>query len=425
MRVFVVTVLLALVAALPSGSQLIEQPVSFDAEGRILTMTPPLAVRLGLAPPVWPVTGPYTESRLYDRGDETFVLVVARDGGVVERYPLGAAERDELIRAVTEGMATTGGMTTMERPDLISMPAKGQFVRNQTVGAGIVYGPCVAAFADEGAAQGALYWATVGTTFFVTAKISKGRDISKAQNHMATDGIWRGALIGNAMLYIADPDNDDGKSVAAATLAGSLAGTALGYHAGAPLTDGEARAATFGSTLTTLVAGGLLGTAGAFQGDEPRAEVGALVAASLAGYPVGLGYARRAPYGVTAGDVDVLATGSILGAIGASSFIADADVEAEPACAVVTAGLLAGAWLSDHAFVRRYDFTESEGRLMSLGALAGSLVAMAIPTAAESDDARVYLGLGTAGGVAGMLLTRHLLEPKGDSQLRKPSRLAR
>lgn len=395
--------------------QTTECPVSFDREGRIMAVTPRLAARLGLSPPAWPVGGDFVEARLFASDRDGYVLVVTSPNGVVTRYLLTAQARDDLADAIAARTAAGGRLTVVERPDLIAEPAKGQFVRNQTIGAALIYGPSLAALASDGTGAAALYWASVGTTFFATAGFVKDHTVSKAQNHIATDGIWRGALIGAGTLHLFDADPDD-KAVAAATLCGGLAGTVAGYRGGRRLTVSEAHAATFGSTFCAATTAGMIAATGGFAGDDSRLELGGLIGASLLGYPVGLRYARNARYSVTAGDVGILGSTSIIGAIAGSWFIVGQGARDETNAQVITAGYLAGTLIGDRLLVRRYDFTESEAWLMRLGALAGSLIAMTIPMASHTGDDRAYVGFGTAGAIAGLLLTHRLIEPRPDPQ---------
>ena len=60
---------------------------------------------------------------------------------------------------------------------------------------------------------------------------------------------------------------------------------------------------------------------------------------------------------------------------------------------------------------RPWDFTESQGRLVGLGAIAGGLIGIAFPVVSEADDGRVYFGLGALGAIGGMALTMSILEP--------------
>lgn len=74
------SVSLALLLAANAQAQVTETPVPFDSSGRVQSITPPLASRLGLVPPSWPVEGVYVEVRLYQLGTG-FVLAAARPNG--------------------------------------------------------------------------------------------------------------------------------------------------------------------------------------------------------------------------------------------------------------------------------------------------------------------------------------------------------
>ncbi|MBK9409058.1 MAG: hypothetical protein IT358_11750 [Gemmatimonadaceae bacterium] len=403
-------------ALLPA--QDVERPVALDAAGRVMAMTPALAARLKLTAPAWPVSGDFVEARLFDRGGSGFVLVVQRARDVNERYLLTNEQRVALQEVLTSALATAGNLSTGERQDLISEPAKGQFVRDQTLAAALVYGPALASLTDNGSTGTAVYLATVGATFFTSANLAKNRSISKAQNHMATNGTWRGGLIANGLLYVAAGDDVSGDIAAATSLLGAIGGSIIGFHAGRPLTDSEAHGATFGSTVTAMTTAGLLGSFGAFQGNQSRAEVAGLIGAALVGYPIGLRYVRRASYTVTAGDVTTMTMGTLLGVVGAAALLPESTDSEQAVAAVLTAGLLGGTIMGDRVFVRRYDFTQSQGRQMGLGALAGGLMGIALPLAAESDNGQAYFAGAAIGGVVGMAITKGLIDPaKGGARL--------
>src|SRR5437764_14988995 len=84
-------------------AQVVERPVAFDNAGQVMVMTPYIAERAALRAPWWPVSGDFTEARLYTVNDSSYVLTVGRRSGVVERYTLSVADR-EAIRAVVSGL---------------------------------------------------------------------------------------------------------------------------------------------------------------------------------------------------------------------------------------------------------------------------------------------------------------------------------
>jgi hypothetical protein len=401
----------------PTAAQVVETPVPFDSLGRVQTITPPLVARLGLEAPLWPVSGDFSEARLYAQGAGAYVLIVQRRSGALERYSLTEEQREALRSAVSAAMARAGRPTTEERPEFISEPAGNAFARNQTILAALIYGPAIATLIQDPAGSSAGYLLVTGGTFFATVAYAREDQITRAQNHLATDGGWRGALIANTLLYAA-ANPDDEQAYAAAVLAGGIGGAVAGVALGKPLTDGEAHAATFGSTISAALTAGAIGLFGGWDNragsdDENRPEAGALAGAGLAGYPLGLRYPRRARYTVTAGDVIALWTPSVLGLATAGTIISTVDDPSEAAVSgALTAGLVTGLVVGDRLLVRRVDHTEGEGRLLMLGTIAGSLLGGAFVVGAELDDATIAFALMTAGGILGAIGTEALLSPR-------------
>src|SRR6476469_6711204 len=126
---------LSLLPALRMHAQIVERPVPFDSGGLVTVMTPYLADRAGLRPPWWPVSGEFSEARLFTANDSTYVLAVTRRTGVVERYALSSIDRDA-IRAVVSRLPRE---TIVARTD-----ARNAFVRDQTLLGIFVYAPAFA-----------------------------------------------------------------------------------------------------------------------------------------------------------------------------------------------------------------------------------------------------------------------------------------
>ncbi|NUQ11587.1 MAG: hypothetical protein HUU26_04540 [Gemmatimonadaceae bacterium] len=379
-----------------------ERPVPFDRAGRLVTISFSLAERLQLGPPHWPVAGSYVDARLYEQTGGDFVIVVQKRDGSVDRYPVTAATRQELSDILARAMASTGLATTAEATDMISEPAGSRFVVNQVLGGLMVYAPAAAALAT-GSTAGMLYLLTAGGTFFVATGIANATTVTKAQNALATDGIFRGAIIGNGVRYalgISTAGADGDRKVALASFAGAITGTVVGFNIGRRLTDAEAAGAATGSTVVAATTAGLLGMGGAYGEAEARGAVGTIVGSALAGFPLGLRYVRRAPYRVTAGDVSSVLTAGLLGALTSTVLIPDDPSEAV-GWGIVTTGFLAGLTVGDRGLARAFDFTESEANLVRLGAIAGALMGFAIPAAAETDNGRAVLAFGSAGAILG------------------------
>src|SRR5688572_5525608 len=335
-----------------------ESPAPFDSAGRIMTVTPPLAARVGLPSDVWPVTGDYEEARLYSSSAGGYVLAVHRRGGTIERHAIAPDAREALRAAVSRGMAVAGRPVSEERPELISEPARGAFVRNQMLIGALIYGPAAATFPEDGSERTAAYLLVTGGTFFALMAASRNIAVTRAQNHLATDGAYRGTFMARGLAFALDMAEDDAEAWAASALAGGIVGSIAGFRLGRGYTDSEARAATFGSTTLGGTTAGVLGALGVFDSDQntDRVAVGAIVAAGLLGYPLGVRYPRSASYRVTAGDVMTLLPAGLVGAALAATPVANSD--GRVISALATTGYLTGVLVGDRLLARRYDFTE-------------------------------------------------------------------
>jgi len=390
--------------------------VPFDATGRLSTLSPSVVSRLGLTTPQWPVVGEYVDARLYERQGGDFVIVVQKADGSFSRFPITAEARRELADILGRAMVSTGLTTSAERLDVISEPAGSRFVINQLAAGLLIYGPAAAAI-GEGSGSAFAYLLTAGGTFFVASAIANKGTVTKAQNSLATDGVLRGALIANGIRYAISGDNETGDPTGTpgveerdrvtpiVTLAGALVGTVIGFNIGRNLTDGEAGGAAMGSTVLAVTTAGALGIASAWDEDsENRGQVGALVGASLIGFPLGLRYVRRAGYRVTAGDVSTVLTTGLVGALAAGALIPD-DPSQSVASTLLTGGFLAGLAIGDRLIARPNDLTESDAFFIRVGALAGALIGFAIPAALETDNSQVTIGFGSLGAIIGTAAT--------------------
>lgn len=411
MRALVVALLLIL-RGVAQAQVVTETPAPFDSAGRIMTITPPLAARISLRSEVWPVTGDYEEARLYSSSAGGYVLAVHRRGGSIERHVITDEAREALRAAVSARMAVAGRPVTQERPELISEPARGAFVRNQMLIGALIYGPAAALLPEDASQRLAAYLLVTGGTFFALMAASKNLPVTRAQNHLATDGAYRGAVMARGLAFAFDADEDDEDAWAASALLGGIAGSIAGFRLGRGYTDSEARAATFGSTTVGGTTAGVLAALGAFEGERSRdrAAVGAVVAASMLGYPLGVMYPRRASCRVTAGDVMTLLPAALVGAALAATPVANSDNE-RTTSALATAGYLSGVLVGNLVLVRQYDFTESEARLAQLGTVAGGLIGLGVAALAEAED-NATLTMAAVGGLAGLALTVSIADPE-------------
>ncbi len=402
---------------LPAGSadgQARERPVPFDSAGRIVTITPPLAARLGLSAPIWPVTGDYIDARLYsiNVAGNGFVLVVQRQREVLERYPMDGTQRRALARAIdsaTTFAAARGGPDAM--PTFISEPVRGTFVVNQTLLGALLFGPAAASVVNDATGSAAAYLAVTAGMFFGSASMTQTSPVSRAQNHLSWHSARRGAIAADLLLYTATGRDRSDRVYAAATLAGGIVGDVAGFMLGEPMTDAEAHGTSHGSTVTAVMTAATLGAAGQLKDySNNQVATAAIVGAGVLGYPLGLRYVRTAPYRVTAGDVGTLVTTEFLGMGAAATLIGD-NASDKLGWALVGTGFALGAIVGDRLLVRPFDHTESDARLLQYGSVAGALVGLIGPVLAQTDNSQVYFGAATAGGIIGAILTEQFIKP--------------
>lgn len=400
-----------------ADAQARERPVPFDRAGRVNVMTPPLAARYGLTPPLWPVTGDYLDGRLYAVEDSiaTYILVVRRPRDVMERFAITPQARDELAAAIesaSERLTARAGGDTV--PTMISEPVRGAFVLNQSLLGLILFAPYTAALTNDPALGTASYLFVAGGTFFVASTIAKRTPISRAQNHLSWHSARRGSAAATLALLSLAGDDVGEQAYYAALLAGGIAGDVIGFKIAKPMTDAEAHGTSHGSTVTALMTTGLLGTAGMF-GNETSARIGAaiIIGGGAMGYPLGLRYVRRAPYVVTAGDVGTLVTSGLLGVAGALTFLVDFDdISDNLLFGSLTTGYALGVLAGDRWLVRPFDHTEGEARLLMLGTAAGSLMGLTLPVLAQSSSATVFMAATTLGGILGAIATEYMVAPR-------------
>ena len=413
---------LLLFPGLTAHAQIVERPVPFDSAGLVTVMTPFLADRASLRPPWWPVSGEFTDARLFTANDSTYVLAVTRRTGVVERYSLSATDR-EAIRAVVSRLPRA---VIVARTD-----ARGAFIRDQTLLGLFVYGPTFAgAIGDNVGSATAGYLVVAGGSFFAASEISRRMFISRPQADLSSNTGLNGALAGWATAYLLSA-GDRGQYAGA--FIGGVTGAAIGVRAARNMTEPDAVAAGFGADIGSSIA---FGTMEALRGNRDcnfdpatltdictgsrrlsnRSEVAVVLASGLIGYPIGLLYPRNAGYNVTAGDIQTLRTTALLGA-GAGIALLNRDASYSRFATVATVGGIVGMMAGDRFLVQRYDHDRAEADRLSLGTAAGALIGLGIAAIDSStrNNPHVIGGLGVLGGLAGLIVSERYLHPNPDA----------
>jgi hypothetical protein len=417
-------VLLAVLAAaaLPAAlrAQVVERPEAFDSAGRLVAITPPVAARLQLQPPAWRITGDFRDARLYNLSDAGYVIVVTRRNGTVERYLITAEDR-AYLRARTRNLPPgldeqiSEGLAQVEQ--LARGGALNAFVRDQTILGLTVYAPSFAyAVTNEAAGRIATYLIVAGASFFGASSYARDFTVSPTQNRLATLGAVHVGAAGYGLAYALGA-SDDGQAVG--IFAGSLAGTAAGLYFGRDMTPAQVAGAAFGADALGLVTAGLNGGAGNFEEGEDRARVAAatIVAAAALGTPLGAAYPKLVRYNVTAGDISTLWFTGGLGALGATSLVANEDPTDKEIMLALTGGFALGAVAGDRLLVKRMDHTAGDASLVGLGALAGALMGAGVSVLLDTDRSNDALiaGLATLGGVGGIAAAEYYAAPRADA----------
>jgi hypothetical protein len=402
-------------------AQIIERPVAFDSAGLVMVMTPYLADRAALRPPWWPVSGEFTEARLFTVNDSTYVLAVTRRSGVVERYSLSGPDR-EAIRAVVSRLPRE---TIVARTD-----ARNAFIRGQTLLGIGVYGPAFAgAIGDNSGSYSAAYLVVAGGSFFAASEISRRTFISRPQADLSTNMGFNGALAGWGIAYLLHAQD---KAQYAGGFIGGVTGATIGVRVARNMTEADAVASGFGSDMGAMIA---LGTMEALRGSRDctfdqttfeetcttrrlsnRSEVAVVLASGLIGYPIGLLYPRNAMYDVTAGDVEILTPTALLGA-GAGISLLNRNASYSHFALAATIGGVIGMMAGDRFLVQRYDHDRDDADRISLGTAAGALMGAGIAALGRSsrNNPHVVGGLAVGGGLAGLIVTERYLRPSRDA----------
>ena len=410
-RVFGIAILALGTLAADARSQQTETPVAFDSAGKVRSLTPALVTRFQLALPAWPVSGDFVEARMFVVSTGGRVLAVERRSGSLERYSLSDEDARRLGSLVDAGLTRSGAAAMEARPELLSQPARGAFVRNQMILTWLVYGPLLSSLADDGKAGTALYLLATGASYFITTGVSRDISVTRAQNHLASDGALRGAGAAWGLLYAVGGEEIGQKTVSGVGLIGALGGAIAGFNYGKALTDSEAEATSTISTFSAATALGLAGATGLLSnGDNARGALAATITAGTAGYFLGAKYPRTSRFTVTRGDVQMLSIGGILGAATALTPIVDAEIDERLGFGVVTAGMLGGLLLADRVMVKGFNYTSSEASQVWLGTVAGGLIGSALAVLVE-PEAVGTMALVTGGAVGGTLAGHSLANP--------------
>lgn len=387
---------LALLACKLAHAQ--EMLVPLDNSGKLMTISQELEQELFL----FPEYADFREARLYSLADTSFVLEISygvQDQVARDRKPMTPEEVAELRQRISTYIELRNPRS------LLDQSGRARFLGGMLWLSTGYYGWAMPVIieAEEGSAA-AMYMFTSATGYFIPYLSTLNSEVTEAEATLSLYGGWRGILHGIALAYVFDEMPDD-QSAFGMGMAVSIVEAIAGFQAasGTKLSDGSA---------SLIALGGDIGMAWGFGTgvlldkwhDEAVSEAwGAVLVGSGAGITTGALLTKHLRY--SRGDVMVLRTASMLGAllpIGALSSGKDADDEVIAASAMI--GSVAGAVLG-HQLVRSQHYTTEQGRIISLGTIAGGLFGFGIVAGHGTLDNGTYWLAGTIGATCGFLVT--------------------
>ena len=406
---YVALVVLGLGLAAPSVAQDTQVPV--DRDSTVYAVDPALRDAAGLVPEV---TG-FEEATLYRVEGGGYELVVRyREQGRTRRVrrSLSAGEVRDLRAQVTRALAARRD----ERP--FTQEGRYGLVAATTIHGLIEGGLLAGATGAEGgnAATTVLLGGAAG--FFVPLFATQGARVTEGE----ADATFYGGLQGYGhavqLTALLAGDDTDGRGTAGlAALLGAAEGTA-GYLAARrhDWTGGHAEMITNTGLGGNAVG---LGLGVALIGEEDpgddtgqtRVLGGTALLGSLAGMYLGHRMGRTDRY--TEGDARLYVQTAVQGANLMGSFLSvDEFPDARTSSLLLTGSAVAGGLLG-RRLVRDRDFTGTQGNLVALGSVAGSLLGLAVTLENDETATAIAQSLGSA---AGFGVTYGLLE--GDARRR-------
>jgi hypothetical protein len=390
------TLLVILLGALvgsPAAAQDVQVPL--DRDRTLYVLDADLRQELGVLPDV---TG-FREARLYRADDAEYELVIRyeQDGrGLRERRSLSSAEVEDLRAQLTKGVTTTK-----------RLPPGAQEGRYELVAAttvhGLIEGGLLASTFDvEGNGVTTLTLLGGAMGFFVPLVATQNRPVSEAEADMVFYGGMQGYAHAVQVMGVLAGENLPGRGTAGlAAVGGGLEGV-IGYRVARQnnWSAGHAEMVAVNGIGGNLVG---LGIGVALVGEEPDADEasriisGASLLGSIGGIYLGHRMGRTDRH--TEGDARVYAQSALQGANLAGSFLGlQDDVSARGAALLLSGSAVSGAVLG-RRLVRGRDFTGTQGSLMALGSLAGSLLGLAVTSGGGAGEAvPVVQALGSAAG---------------------------
>jgi hypothetical protein len=381
----------------------VEVQVPVDTAGTIVEISPELRNRAHLFPEV----ETFISARLFRHNDSTYVLEVSfrKEGVLVRRrsYMNPPALMD--FRTELSGRLAA----TPQSARLNQEGRPGLVVRQTMMGLGF-YGWAVPAILHiEGGRESVASYMLVGAAgFALPYYLTQNRPVSKTQTMLTFYGATRGVFYGAFFKNMMAPNSESPESNIGLPLLGSIFGSCAGFHLAGKKEWELGRAEVVGvvGDFGTGFGMGTAHIAGLWQDDGKLSAAHATTLGMTGmGFVAGSWLSTREHY--TRGDAYVLRMDGILGAQIVMPLIAALADKEEKA---YTTGAMLGGALGvgiGNALLRKEDFSDNEGVLITCGHIAGGLLAGGITyllDSRENFDGLVYHTTIALGSLAGHAL---------------------
>lgn len=381
-----------------------EKQVALDKEGKLQSIDKTLEFKLK----AFAEYPGFQEARLFQINESSYVLEVIyqpEDVMLRAREELNADQVDELRTKISLLVASRSPSL------LLNQEGRTSFLIGSSVISAFYYGTSIAAMTTENSYEAftGVYLLTaaaaIATPFFLT----KNKEMTFAQQYMASYGQTRGILHGIALphLFISEPDY---RLVVGSGVAASIAEGFFGYHWATKKNYSWGQAMTVGAytdfgMLMSIGVGHFLG----FYDNQVGPNMLALsfLAGTATGFLTGHKIAQKDYY--TTGDAMLLSGAGILGMILPVSILSYAEPPERLKSLTAVAGTALGLYIGDK-LAQKHDFSYRQGIFTMLSQGVGGLAGMglgfiAFPSLNENKFIPLAASLGALAGYA--LAVRH------------------
>lgn len=394
-----VIVVFSLSLATVSNAQEVLVPI--DAEGKLEFIDAKLEKELGL----FPEYRNFQDARLFQISDTSFVLEIhyqPEERVLKVRLPLSTKEVSEFRWKVTRRIREEKPRVVLDQEGRTKLLAGTLTLSLGYYGWALPYTLDV----DDSKSFLAIYMLTSGAGFFIPLSLTKDMRVTDAAATLSLYGGTRGILHGMSLYELFGGEDESERGLVGLGMLGSISEAVVFFHIAnkSNMSSGTADVISTGGDFGIGWGLGTAHLAGFFDDEEERSIFGSILLGSGAGLLAGKYLAGNQPY--TRGDAYVLGGAGFLGAYIPVALVDIADPDdGKVYTAAAMLGSVFGLGLGDR-LVRGKDFSTGQGRLITLGEMAGGLIGLGVAyiVSSEDENSALYLNSIALGATAGFWL---------------------